>query len=74
MCLEVKSVNPNWRGSFSFQQLPRQGPLEGAVSALTSLRTLLPELQRYKDTVRCTALGTEVQGHHRLTQTLNVCS
>ena len=33
------------------------------------------ELQRYKDTVRCVALGAEVPGHRQqqLTQTLNVC-
>ena len=34
---------------------------------------LLPELQRYKDTVRCVALGAEVPGHRQqLTQTLIV--
>ena len=40
--------------------------------ALDSLRALLPELQRYKDTVRCAALGAEVPEHHQeqLTQTL----
>ena len=31
--------------------------------ALDSPRELLPKLQRYKDTVRCAALGTEVPGH-----------
>ena len=37
-------------------------------------QTLLPELQRYKDTVRCAALSTEVPGHRQkqLTQTLIV--
>ena len=30
--------------------------------ALDSPRALLPELQRYKDTVRCVALGPEVPG------------
>ena len=37
-------------------------------------RALLPELQRYKDTVRCAALGAEVPGHRQqqLTQTLIV--
>ena len=42
--------------------------------ALDSPRVLLPELQRYQDTVRWAALGTEVQGHHQqlLTQTLIV--
>ena len=35
-------------------------------------RVLLPELKRYKDTVRCAALGHEVPGHgqEQLTQTL----
>ena len=42
--------------------------------ALDSPRALLPELQRYKDTVRCAALGPEVPGHHQkqLMQTLIV--
>ena len=42
--------------------------------ALDSPRALLPELQRYKDTVRCAALGAEVPGHRQqqLTQTLIV--
>ena len=42
--------------------------------ALDSPRALLPELQRYKDTVRCGALGAEVPGHRQqqLTQTLIV--
>ena len=31
--------------------------------ALDSPRALLPELQRYKDTVRCAALGAEVPAH-----------
>ena len=30
--------------------------------ALNSPRALLPELQRYKDTVRCAVLGAEVPG------------
>ena len=38
--------------------------------ALDSPRALLPELQRYKDTVGCAALGAEDPGH--LTQTLIV--
>ena len=33
--------------------------------ALESLRVLPPELQRYKDTVRCAALGAEVPGHRQ---------
>ena len=42
--------------------------------ALDSPRALLAELQIYKDTVRCAALGSEVPGHHQqqLTQTLIV--
>ena len=42
--------------------------------ALESPRALLSELQRYKDNVRCTALGAEVPGHRQqqLTQTLIV--
>ena len=42
--------------------------------ALDLPRPLLPELQRYKDTVRCAALGVEVPGHHQeqWTQTLIV--
>ena len=63
----------------SSQQLPRfrLGPLKGFLSpsrALDSPHTLLPELQTYKDTVRCAALGAEVPGHHQqqLTQTLIV--
>ena len=42
--------------------------------ALDSPRALLPELQRYKDIVRCAALGAEVPGHRQqqLTQTLIV--
>ena len=37
-----------------------------------SPRALLPELQRYKDTARCAALGAEVLGHRQqqLMQTL----
>ena len=42
--------------------------------ALDSPRALLPELQRYKDTVRCGTLGAEVPGHREelLKQTLIV--
>ena len=41
---------------------------------LDSPRALLPELQRYKDTVRCAVLGAKVPGHRQkqLTQTLIV--
>ena len=42
--------------------------------ALDSPCALLPELQRYKDTVTCGALGAEVPGHlhQQLTRTLIV--
>ena len=42
--------------------------------ALDSPRMLLPELQRYKDTVVYAALSAEVPGHHqqKLMQTLIV--
>ena len=41
---------------------------------LDSPSALLPELQRYKDTIRCGELGAEVPGHHQqqLTQNLIV--
>ena len=43
--------------------------------AFISPRALLPDPQRYKDTIRYAALGAEVQGHcqQQLTQTLIVC-
>ena len=70
----------------SFQQLPCKGglvsePLKTLLEltrrpsrALDSPRALLPELQRYKGTVRCATLGAEVPGHRQqqLTQTLIV--
>ena len=56
----------------SSQQLPRLrlGPL-----CPLSPWDLLPELQRYKDTVSCTAVGTKVPGHcqKQLLQNLIVC-
>ena len=56
-----------------FSSVPPSNSLV-SVSALDSPRALLPELQRYKDTVRCAALGAEVPGHllEQLTQTLIV--
>ena len=33
--------------------------------ALVSPGALLPELQRYKDTIRCATLGAEVPGHYQ---------
>ena len=75
-----------WRKCFSLPFLPAtplspSRTLEGLFEltrrpsrALDSPRALLPELQRYKDTVRCGALGAEVPGHcqQQLTQTLIV--
>ena len=42
--------------------------------ALDSPRALLPELQRYKDTVRCAALGAEVPGYRTRTTDANLDS
>ena len=67
----------------SSQPLPclRLGPLKGFFEltglpsrTLDSHRALLPQLQRYKYTIRSAALGAEVPGHHQeqLTQTLDV--
>ena len=49
----------------------RQGALQGPSNLPL---VLLRGLQRFKDTVRCAALGAEVQGHclEQLTQTLSV--
>ena len=68
-------------GSSGSNTQGNSGALEGLFEltrqpsrALDSPRALLPELQRYKDTVRCAALGAEVPGHcqQQLTQTLIV--
>ena len=64
----------------SSQQLPRLclGPSKGFLSLhgalLGSPRAMLPELQRYRDTVRCAVLGAAVPGHRQqqLTKTLIV--
>ena len=60
--------SPSWtlEGLFELTRRPSR--------ALDSPRALLPELQRYKDTVRCAALGVEVPGHRQqqLTKTLIV--
>ena len=64
----------------SSQQLPQLhiGPLKGFFELTQrpsrALNSLLPELQRYKDTIRCGALGAEVpeQRQEQLTQTLIV--
>merc|ERR1711923_120706 len=59
------SPSRNLEGLFELTRRPSR--------ALDSPRGLLPELQRYKDTVRCAALGAEVPGHRQqLTQTLIV--
>ena len=58
------------------------GPLKGSFEltwrpsrALDSPHASLPELQRYKDAVRCAALDAEVPGHRQQqqTQTLILC-
>ena len=83
ICLKGKSITP-LRGNTiilrSSQQLPRLRlrPLKSFFEltrspsrALDLPCALLPELQRYKDTSRCAALGVEVPGHRQkqLTQT-----
>ena len=84
ICLEGKSMTPHRGKTILFrssQQLPllRLGPSKGFLRCpsrtLDSPRALLPELQRYKDTVRCAALGAEVPGHRQkqLTQTFILC-
>ena len=74
------------RGTFSLPFLPAtpsspSRTIEGFFDltrrtsrALDSLRALLPELQRNKDTVRCATIVEEVPGHHQeqLTHTLIV--
>ena len=60
------NVNPSWGKHYSLPFLP--------ATPSSPSHALLPELQRYKDTVRCAALGAEVPGHRQeqLTQTLIV--
>ena len=60
------SLSRTLQGLFELTQRPSR--------ALDSPRALLPELQRYKDTVRCVALGAKVPGHRQqqLMQTLMV--
>ena len=51
-------MTPEWGNTILFrfsQQLP----------GLDLPRALLPDLQRYKDTVRCAELGAEVPGHRQ---------
>ena len=81
ICPPGISVTPCRGNTFLFcssQHLPSLG-LGGALltrcpSKALNLDALLPEIQRYKDTVRCAALGAEVPGHcqQQLTQTLIV--
>ena len=54
------SLSGTLEGLFEHTFGTLQGPFD-------SPRTLLPELQRYKDNVRCVALGAEVPGHHKCT-------
>ena len=55
--LAATPSSPSWtlEGLFELTRRPSR--------ALDSPRALLPELQRYKDIVRCAALGAEVLGH-----------
>ena len=60
------SLTPTLEGLFELTRRPSR--------SLDSPRALLSELKRYKDTVRCGALGAEVPGHRQeqLEQTLIV--
>merc|ERR1711923_633389 len=49
------SLSRTFEGLFELTRCPSR--------ALDSARALLPELQRYKDAVRCAALGAEVPEH-----------
>ena len=62
------------RGSIILFRTSQQLPRLGLGPSTRLVRSLLPELQRYKDTARCAALGAEVPGHRQqqLTQTLIV--
>ena len=51
------SPSRNLEGLFELTRRPSR--------ALDLPRALLPELQRYKDTVRCAALGVEIPGHRQ---------
>ena len=51
------SLSRTLEGLFKLTQRPSQ--------ALSSPRALLPELQRYKDTIRCVVLGAVVPGHYQ---------
>ena len=70
ICLQIN--DPSLRKNYSFPFLPATPSSPSQTFALP--RALLPELHRYKDSVRCAALGMEVSGHRQqqLTQTLIV--
>ena len=53
----LSSPSRTLEGLFKLTQRPSK--------ALDLPRALLPELQIYKDSVRCAALGVEVPGHHQ---------
>ena len=58
-------------------RLVQVGNLQTTCYIITTLiLALLPKLQRYKNTVKCVELGTEVPGHFRKqqTQTLILCA
>ena len=57
----TSSLSRTLEGLFELTQRPSR--------ALDSPRALLPELQRYKDTVRCAVLGAEVPGQRQEQQT-----
>ena len=70
-------MSPRWRLPFFtatpsswFRTLEWLFKMTHCISRALNLNTLLRELQRYKDTVRCGALGTEVPGHRRKQLTL----
>ena len=61
ICLQIN--DPSSGKLYSLPLLPATP--SSLSRTLDSPRALLPELQRYKDTVRCAALGAEVPGHHQ---------
>ena len=76
---QAKKYRRNTRLYRSSHELPSLESLEGYLSWLgalqrTSTRKLRPESQRYKDTVGCSMLSAEVQGHFQeQAHTLIVC-
>ena len=66
---KIKPWLVKWFSVPFLQQLPRLrlGPFKLNLCpsrAMDLPRALLPELQRYQDTVRCVALSVEVPGHY----------